>query len=57
MKRHIRGRNGAACLCALLAGLLLCLSGTGTTAPRNMAELLGIGTYGEDAGRNREETE
>ena len=25
------------------------LSGTGTTAPRNMAELLGIGTYGETA--------
>ena len=33
------------------------LSGTGTTAPRNMAELLGIGTYGEDAGMKREETE
>lgn len=33
------------------------LSGTGMTAPRNMAELLGIGTYGEDAGWNREETE
>ena len=27
MKRHIRGRHRAAYLCALLAGLLLCLSG------------------------------
>ena len=33
------------------------LSGTGTTAPRNMAELLGIGTYGENAEQPREETE